>query len=85
MVSQHESGAFNIVSQNFTTGTRKVLSTSFLDESPSVSANGSHIIFSTKRRDKAILVVVSVDLGIKYYLPYSRGEVREPAWSPFVY
>ena len=85
MVSQNESGAYNIISQSLITDDRKVLSTSFLDESPSVSANGSHIIFSTKRNDRGILVVVSVDLGIKYYLPYSRGEVREPAWSPFVY
>lgn len=86
MVSQDpDTKDYNIVSQNLVTGAKKLLSTSSLDESPSVSPNGSHIIFSTKRDGKSILVVVSVDLGIKYYLPYSRGEVRDPAWSPFVY
>jgi TolB protein len=31
-----------------------------------------------------VLAVVSTDAGTKYLLPSRFGDVREPAWSPFL-
>jgi TolB protein len=42
------------------------------------------IIYATKHRGKGVLGVVSVDGDSSYFLPSSYGEVKEPAWSPFL-
>jgi len=40
--------------------------------------------YATQDQDKGILAVVSIDGRVKYRLPSSTGDVREPAWSPFL-
>ena len=41
-------------------------------------------MYATRQGDRGILAAVSVDAGVKYILPATRGDVREPAWSPFL-
>jgi TolB protein len=41
-------------------------------------------MYATKYKDRGILAAVSVDTGVKYNLPAKLGDVREPAWSPFL-
>lgn len=65
-------------------GDNIVLTKNVLDESPSVAPNGSMIIFATKEQRKGILGIVSVDGQVEFRLPSSEGDVREPAWSPFL-
>ena len=54
-----------------------------LDESPTVAPNGAMLMYATKQGDSGVLAAVSLDAGVKYLLPAQRGDVREPAWSPF--
>lgn len=78
------SGDFHIASIDMESGEKRILTSTPLDESPSLAPNGRMIIYATRRDNKGVLAVVSVDGGSKYFLPSTHGEVREPAWSPFL-
>ena len=75
---------YHIAWQDLERGTVKVLTETALDESPSLAPNGTMMIYATRERGRGILAVVSIDGRVKYILPSARGDVREPAWSPYV-
>ncbi len=77
-------GSFHIASQDLVTGDVRVLTETSLDESPTVAPNGAMVLYATKRGDKGLLAAVSLDAGVKFLLPAREGDVREPAWSPFL-
>lgn len=78
------SGVFHIAWQDLERGNLQVLTATSLDESPSLAPNGTMLIYATQDQGRGILAVVSIDGSVKYRLPSSRGDVREPAWSPYL-
>ena len=83
LVHQKE-GSFNIALLDLVTNRLQTLTATQLDESPSIAPNGSMVLYATKSGDRGILAAVSVDGGAKFRLPSREGDVREPAWSPYL-
>lgn len=78
-------GKFHIAVQDLKRSRVEILTSTDLDESPSVAPNASMLLYATKYRGKGVLAAVSVDGGVQYRLPSRFGEVREPAWSPYLH
>ena len=77
-------GIFHIANLDLERGETRILTETSLDESPSVAPNGSMVIYATRAGGRGILAVVSIDGRVKYRLPSTAGDVREPAWSPYL-
>lgn len=83
MVHQQE-GRFHIAVMDLVTKRMQILTSTELDESPSIAPNGSMVLYATKQAGRGILAAVAVDGDAKFRLPSREGDVREPAWSPFL-
>lgn len=77
-------GVFHIAWQDIASGDMRILTETWLDESPSIAPNGAMLLYATQHNNKGVLAAVSMDAGVKFRLPSKQGDVREPAWSPFV-
>lgn len=79
-----QQGVFHIAWQDLVKEDFRILTETTLDESPSIAPNGAMLMYATQYQGQGILAVVSVDGRVKYRLPSAEGNVREPAWSPFL-
>lgn len=77
-------GQYHIAVHDLVTERLTVLTSTSLDESPSIAPNGSIVLYATKRNGDSILSAVAVDGGISFNLPARDGSVQEPAWSPYL-
>jgi len=82
-VVNNDGGRYSIGLVDLQTGSIKLLTDGPLDESPSFAPNGGVIIYATTGNGTAELGIVSVDGRVHQQLR-QPGEVREPAWGPYV-
>jgi TolB protein len=61
----------------------QVLTSGSQDESPSYAPNGEMLIYASRTGGRGVLSTVSVDGRFEQRLATAKGEIREPAWSPF--
>jgi TolB protein len=86
MVTRDNSGNYCIAVQNLATGEFRVLTHGPIDQSPSFAPNGAAIIYAARpgQGQAGILATISVDGLTGLTLKPTQGEVRDPAWGPFI-
>ncbi|MAJ91886.1 MAG: Tol-Pal system beta propeller repeat protein TolB [Legionellales bacterium] len=78
-------GTYHIAILDLNNSSITILTEGKLDESPSFAPNGSMIIYATTGRRGGQLAAISIDGRIKQRLGVDyQGDVREPAWGPFL-
>jgi TolB protein len=77
-------GKFQVALLDLSNRQTTILTDSDRDESPSFSPNGRMILHATVIGGRGVLSAVSVDGRDTQRLSASSGDVREPAWGPFV-
>lgn len=84
LIMVHKNGGdFKIARLDMKRNRTFVLTSTQLDESPSIAANGTMVLYAAKRAGNVMLAAVSIDGRVSYNLPSQGRDIREPAWSPF--
>ena len=77
-------GSFNIALRAIDSSGADTLSNGQLDESPTLSPNGAMVAYTTLKNGDNTLAVVSDNAKSRQFLTSPVGDVREPAWSPYL-
>ncbi|MGA8879774.1 MAG: Tol-Pal system beta propeller repeat protein TolB [Azonexus sp.] len=77
-------GRFQLAVMDLASKQVQILSDSHKDESPSFAPNSRMILIATETGGRGVLSAVSSDGRIKQRLSIAAGDVREPAWGPFI-
>ena len=75
---------FNIAKLDLRSRNLEVLTSTKNDESPCIAPNGNVIIYSTKDGNLSYLAGINISSKVSFKLPALYGELKEPAWSPFL-
>ena len=78
------SGKFQVAVMDLASRQVTVLTDSDKDESPSFAPNGRMILHAAVNNGRGVLAAVSANGRIRQRLTTATGDVREPAWGPFV-
>jgi TolB protein len=79
------SGRFQVALQDLANKQVQIITDSDRDESPSFAPNGRMILLATVIGGRGMLSAVSADGRFKQRLSAATGgDVREPAWGPFI-
>lgn len=77
-------GAFKLQVMELSSGAVTSLTDTVADESPSFAPNSRLIIYATKHQGREALMTTTLDGRIKTRLASVPGDIREPAWGPFL-
>lgn len=77
-------GAYRIAVVDLERRGSRVLTSGRLDESPSFAPNGAMLIYATRDGRRGVLATASVDGRVQQRLAGGEGDIREPAWSPYL-
>jgi len=83
-ISRNDEGKFQVALLDLTSGQVQILTDSDRDESPSFAPNGRMILYATVINGRGVLSAVSIDGRVRQRLTVNAGDVREPAWGPFI-
>ena len=75
---------YQIAVMDLNDGIMDVVTASGLDESPSPAPNGQMLVYATSVEGRGVLGLVSIDGRVGTLIPSRVGDVREPAWSPYL-
>lgn len=84
VLHQSEKGAYNIAVQDLNTSRLKVITRANLDESPTLAPNGMMVLYGMRETNQNVLGAVTLDGKFRMRIPVQEGNVKEPAWSPFL-
>jgi TolB protein len=77
-------GKFQVALLDLSNKQVQIITDSDRDESPSFAPNGRMILLATVTGGRGVLSAVSSDGRVKQRLSITAGDVREPAWGPFL-
>jgi len=77
-------GKFQVALLDLANRQVQIITDSERDESPSFAPNGRMILLATVINGRGVLSAVSADGRVKQRLTTPAGDVREPAWGPFI-
>jgi TolB protein len=77
-------GKFQVALLDLSNRQVQIITDSDRDESPSFAPNGRMILLATVIGGRGVLSAVSSDGRVKQRLSVTAGDVREPAWGPFI-
>lgn len=80
----HGNNGFNIGLLDLYNDQFSVITDSFLSESPSFAPNSDMLVYARNHNNQGQLAVVSIDGRATQTLRVRDGQVREPAWGPFL-
>lgn len=77
-------GTSKITVMNAATREERTISRGSQDDSPAIAPNGTMVLYATDAGERSSLAVAS-DNGKAHQVLYSQvGDVRDPAWSPYL-
>jgi TolB protein len=77
-------GRYFVGLKDLASGTESVLTDGGAEEAPSFAPNGRWVMYATQTGGRDALMAISVDGRVKQRLSSSLGDIREPAWGPFL-
>ncbi|WP_027350380.1 Tol-Pal system beta propeller repeat protein TolB [Halotalea alkalilenta] len=83
MVTRTDRG-YQVAKQDLATNRVTVLTDTGWDEAPAIAPNGTMVVYATQQGTRGVLGAVSADGRASFVIPSPEGNVREPAWSPFL-
>ena len=78
------SGAFKLFLMELETGNIRELTNTAADESPSFAPNSKLLMYATQQQGREALMTTTLDGKVKARLSGQSGDIREPAWGPFL-